>query len=107
MTLEERNRLAAMFDQYSGLLTEKQQNVFDLYYLNDYSLGEIAEEQQISRTAVYDLIKRTDHLLNKYESQLHLAEREMERRAILEELRDLSEGKEEVLKLLYKLGLDE
>ena len=107
MTLEERNRLAAMFDQYSGLLTEKQQNVFDLYYLNDLSLGEIAEEQQISRTAVYDLIKRTDHLLNKYESQLHLAEREMERREILEELRDLSEGKEEVLKLLYKLGLEE
>ena len=107
MTLEERNRLAAMFDQYSGLLTEKQKNVFDLYYLNDLSLGEIAEEQQISRTAVYDLIKRTDHLLDKYESQLHLAQREMERRTILEELGKLSKGNEEVMKLLYQLGLEE
>ena len=40
MTLEERTQLAVLYDLYGGLLTEKQQNVFDLYYQCDLSLGE-------------------------------------------------------------------
>ncbi len=107
MTLEQRTRMAVLYDLYSGLLTEKQQNVFDLYYQCDLSLGEIAAEDNISRTAVHDLLKRTEHLLENYESKLHLAEREMKRRKALEQLRDMAEGNEEMLVLLYQLGLEE
>lgn len=107
MTLEQRTRMAVLYDLYSGLLTEKQQNVFDLYYQCDLSLGEIAAEQQISRTAVHDLIKRTEHLLEKYEAKLHLAQRELERNKILEQLGLLAEGNAEMLALLRKLGLEE
>ena len=107
MTLEQRTRMAVLYDLYSGLLTEKQQNVFDLYYQCDLSLGEIAAEQQISRTAVHDLIKRTEHLLEKYEAKLHLAQRELERNKILEQLGLLAEGNAEMLALLRQLGLEE
>ncbi len=106
MTLEERTRLAVLYDLYSGLLTEKQQNVFDLYYQCDLSLGEIAAEQNISRTAVHDLIKRTEHLLEKYEAKLHLAQRELERREILEKLSVLAAGNAEMLQLLERLELE-
>lgn len=107
MTLEQRTRMAVLYDLYSGLLTEKQQNVFDLYYQCDLSLGEIAAEQQISRTAVHDLIKRTEHLLEKYEAKLHLAQRELERNKILEQLGSLAAGNTEMLALLRQLGLEE
>lgn len=54
MTLEQRAKLTVLYDLYGGLLTEKQQDVFDLYYQCDLSLGEIAAEQNISRTAVHE-----------------------------------------------------
>lgn len=103
MTLEQRAKLAMLYDLYSGLLTEKQQNVFDLYHQCDLSLGEIAAEQQISRTAVHDLIKRTEHLLEKYEEKLQLAQRELERRKILDRLENLAGDNTEMLTLLEQL----
>ena len=103
MTLEQRAKLAMLYDLYSGLLTEKQQNVFDLYHQCDLSLGEIAAEQQISRTAVHDLIKRTEHLLEKYEEKLQLAQRELERRKILDRLETLAGDNTEMLTLLEQL----
>lgn len=106
MTLEQRTRMAILYDLYSGLLTEKQKNVFDLYYQCDLSLGEIAAEQQTSRTAVFDLVKRTEQLLEKYEAGLHLAAREKKRKEILEQLYSLAAGNEEMLTLLRKLSMD-
>lgn len=44
----------------------------DLYYGDDYSLGEIAEEFEVSRQAVYDNLRRTEKLLEAYEGKLHL-----------------------------------
>jgi len=67
-----RTYLALLFDFYGGLLTEKQRLMFDLYYQCDLSLGEIAEEHQISRQAVYDILKRSENTLEEYESKLHL-----------------------------------
>ena len=107
MTLEQRTRMAVLYDLYSGLLTEKQQNVFDLYYQCDLSLGEIAAEQQISRTAVHDLIKRTEHLLEKYEEKLHLVQRDLERKEVLEQLGVLAAGNAEMMALLRQLGLED
>lgn len=56
MTLEATAETVSLVCLYGGLLTEKQQDVFDLYYQCDLSLGEIAAEQNISRTAVHDLL---------------------------------------------------
>ena len=44
----------------------------ELYYADDYSLAEIAEEFGVSRQAVYDNIKRTEKILEDYEMKLHM-----------------------------------
>ena len=53
-------------------MTKKQNDYLELYYGDDYSLGEIAENFHVSRQAVYDNIKRTENILEDYEAKLHL-----------------------------------
>ena len=72
MHIDKTNRMNALFECYATLLTEKQMNYMELYYADDYSLGEIAEEFGVSRQAVYDNIKRTDKILEDYERKLHI-----------------------------------
>lgn len=88
MELEKTNRMNELFECYSTLLTDKQMNYMELYYADDYSLGEIAEEYQVSRQAVYDNIKRTGKILEDYERKLHLFSDFVMREAILEEMKD-------------------
>ncbi|NLT95759.1 MAG: putative DNA-binding protein [Clostridia bacterium] len=73
--LEKRDYLILLFDFYSALLTEKQRLIFDLYYQDDLSLGEIAEQLNISRQAVYDIIKRSENILEDYENKLKLVKK--------------------------------
>ena len=65
-------RMNYLFDFYQSLLTQKQRSYMSLYYLDDLSLGEIAEEFDVSRQAVYDNIKRTEAMLEEYEEKLVL-----------------------------------
>ncbi|RBP41137.1 YlxM family DNA-binding protein [Garciella nitratireducens] len=67
--------ISLLYDFYGQLLTLKQQKVIDLYYNQDLSLGEIAENLNITRQAVYDNIKRAEKLLRNYENKLHLIEK--------------------------------
>lgn len=87
MELEKTNRMNELFECYSTLLTEKQMNYMELYYADDYSLGEIAEEFNVSRQAVYDNIKRTGKILEDYERKLHLFSDFVMRETILEEMK--------------------
>lgn len=61
-----------LFDFYGELLTKKQKNVFELYYLYDFSLNEISSQLNISRQAVQESIKRTKTILKNYEQKLGL-----------------------------------
>ncbi len=70
--LEKTTRMNYLFDFYQSLLTQKQRSYMSLYYLDDLSLGEIAEEFDVSRQAVYDNIKRTEAMLEEYEEKLML-----------------------------------
>lgn len=72
MEIEKTNRMNALFEFYAALLTDKQMNYIELYYADDYSLAEIAEEYGVSRQAVYDNIKRTEKILETYEMKLHM-----------------------------------
>ena len=72
MEIEKTNRMNALFEFYAALLTDKQMNYIELYYADDYSLAEIAEEFQVSRQAVYDNLKRTEKILEDYEKKLHM-----------------------------------
>ena len=61
-----------LYDFYGELLTPHQRSIYEDAVFHDMSLGEIAEEQGISRQGVHDLIKRCDKILQGYESKLHL-----------------------------------
>ena len=62
-------QMALLFDFYGELLTEKQRVLFDLYYNQDFSLGEIAENEGISRQGVHDAIARAEQALRNYEEK--------------------------------------
>ncbi|MGL5205940.1 MAG: YlxM family DNA-binding protein [Acidaminococcaceae bacterium] len=75
---EQRMRLVRLYDIYGGLLTDKQQKCMELHFYNDLSLSEIADEDGVSRQAIYDLLKRAGQILERYENRLKLLEREKE-----------------------------
>ena len=87
MMLEKTTRMNYLYDFYYSLLTTKQQSYMSIYYLDDYSLGEIAEEYEVSRQAVYDNIKRTEAMLEEYEEKLLLFQKFQERTKLIRDLK--------------------
>lgn len=68
--LEKSVEIGTLCAFYGGLLTQKQQDALRLYYEEDLSLGEIAEELETSRQNVHELITRSAQKLRKYEEAL-------------------------------------
>ncbi|MFC3882602.1 putative DNA-binding protein [Bacillus songklensis] len=105
--LEKTTRMNYLYDFYQSLLTPKQRSYMSLYYLDDYSLGEIAEEYDVSRQAVYDNIKRTEQMLEQYEEKLLLFQRFQDRQRILRQLKETLQtskcGDETLLSLIDSL----
>jgi len=62
-----------LLDLYGPLLTDHQRRILHLAWELDWSYGEIAERERVSRTAVYDVIRRTATNLDDYERKLGLA----------------------------------
>ena len=87
--LEKTTRINYLYDFYNSLLTPKQQSYMSLYYLDNYSLGEIAEEYKVSRQAVYDNIKRTEAMLEEYEEKLQLFQMFQKRSKLLRNMKEL------------------
>ncbi|MBA4536197.1 putative DNA-binding protein [Bacillus aquiflavi] len=99
--LEKTTRINYLYDFYQSLLTEKQQSYMSLYYLDDYSLGEIAAEYNVSRQAVFDNIKRTELMLEEYEEKLLLFTKFQERARLIRQMKELvSEGSSSADELL-------
>lgn len=94
-SLEKTTRMNYLFDFYQSLLTSKQKSYMSLYYLDDFSLGEIAEEYEVSRQAVYDNIKRTEAMLEQYEEKLLLLKKFQERKEMFNKLKELASGSKE------------
>lgn len=98
--LEKTTRINFLFDFYQSLLTPKQRNYMEMYYLEDYSLGEISESFDVSRQAVYDNIRRTEAMLEDYEAKLQLYKKFIARQQIVDQLTTVVEDHEEALDLL-------
>lgn len=64
--------MVLLFDFYGNMLTDKQREFFDLYYNEDLSLAEIAENEGITRQGVRDAIVRAEHILTEFEDKLGL-----------------------------------
>ncbi|MBR4953857.1 MAG: YlxM family DNA-binding protein [Oscillospiraceae bacterium] len=75
-----------LFDFFGELLTEKQREYFDLHYNEDLSLYEIAEQNGVSRQAVWDIIRRGEQTLIDTEEKTGLVAKAIRRRDTLEEI---------------------
>ena len=68
-------RMAMLFDFYGDLLTQRQREFYDLYYNEDLSLAEIAENYGISRQGVRDVIVRAEAAMSEIEEKTHIIRR--------------------------------
>ncbi|MDD2494196.1 MAG: sigma factor-like helix-turn-helix DNA-binding protein [Tissierellia bacterium] len=75
-----------LFDYYGDLLKDNQASIIDLYYNQDYSLSEIAEEMNISRQGVHDALKRAEKSLVEYEDKIKLHDKYMKYLAAAENI---------------------
>ncbi len=80
-----------LYDFYGELLTSHQQGIYEIVVYENLSLGEIAEEQGISRQAVHDIVKRCDRTLLGYEEKLKLVARFASIKEKISEINRLSE----------------
>ncbi|HOB35214.1 MAG: YlxM family DNA-binding protein [Firmicutes bacterium] len=90
--MDNRTRLILLYDFYGPLLTDRQRELFELHHQYDLSLGEIAENFQISRQAVHDLLRRTVSQLHHYEEKLQLMVKHFQRQALLQQLEQALAG---------------
>lgn len=88
--MEEKVKLSMLCQIYGKMLTKKQYEVINDYYNNDLSLSEIAENNEITRQAVRDIIKKGEKKLFELEEKLMFMDRmlkqEKKLQQILEEL---------------------
>lgn len=110
--LDRTNRINMLYDFYAPLLTDKQQSMLTLYYQDNFSLGEIAAEFEVSRQAVYEHLKRAEQSLQDYESKLRLAEQYARRMDLAGQLELMIRGqqtgnKQDMLHVLAKLQMIE
>lgn len=94
--MEEKVKIGILFGIYGKLLTEKQYELLNDYYNNDLSLSEIAENNNITRQAVNDVINKGKNKLIEIEEKLSFMEKilnqEKEIKKIINELEKVENG---------------
>ncbi len=80
--------ISMLLDFYSSLLSDSQRTCLELYYYEDYSLAEIAENVNMSRQGVLSNIKKGESVLRNYESKLNLAKQFSENDILIKEIHD-------------------
>lgn len=84
-------RMAMLFDFYGDLLTERQREFYDLYYNEDLSLAEIAENYGISRQGVRDVIVRAEAAMTEIEDKTHIIRRFQQSRTAIAAINDAAD----------------
>ena len=88
-----------LFDIYCDLLTENERNTFKDYYQEDLSLSEIADEKNVSRSAIQKTIKNVIDKLNNYEDILRIYKKNIKISEILDS-QDLEQLKSDIREVL-------
>ena len=68
----DRVKLTNLFDIYESLLTNREKEIFKYYYYEDLSLSEIGENLNITRTGVFNTLKKVEEKLTQFEASLKL-----------------------------------
>ena len=95
-----REKKIDLFEIYRGLLADKQQEYFRLYYLEDWSLGEIASYYNISRQAVLAAVENAISNLKTYENKLKLLDKKKEYRKNIKRLENAVKSKKKNKQIL-------
>lgn len=82
--MEKQVKIALLLDIYGSLLTEKQYNLLNDYYNNDFSLSEIAENEGITRQAVRDNLLKGENNLWEYDEKLSMLKKKTRDQNILD-----------------------
>lgn len=92
-----------LLDFYSGLLTDKQLEYMKLYFNEDFSLKEIADQFQVSRSAINDNIHRTIRQLERYEEVLKLLNKFNQKQIIYQKMKKTYSDDENIDEYINKL----
>jgi len=84
--MEKNVKMSLLCQTYGKLLTEKQYTFLDDYYNNDLSLSEIAENNEITRQAVRDILKKGEQKLLEYEQKLGIMEKTLQQEQVVVEI---------------------
>lgn len=92
MNLDQFLEISILFEFYKDLLSTKQRHYLTRHFEEDFSLSEIAEENGITRQAVYDNVRRGINLLYEYEDKLRLYKKSREKKELYDKLINLREN---------------
>lgn len=95
----DRVEIINLFDVYETLLTDREKEIFKYYYYEDLSLSEIGENLNITRTGVFNTLKKVEEKLRQYESDLKLMNIKNILKGLLEE-QDIEIIKSKLKKIL-------
>ncbi|MBR1654736.1 MAG: DNA-binding protein [Clostridia bacterium] len=108
--MEKNVEISVLCQLYGKALTEKQYEVLTDYYNNDLSLSEIAENNNITRQAVRDIIKKGENKLYELEDNISLMKKVFEEEKIvsninkeLDEIKRLTNSNKEVTKKILNI----
>ena len=79
-----------LFWIYKNLLTDRQISYYNYYFIEDWSLTEIADHFKISRSAVHYSLVNISKILMTYESKLHLGAKQKLREGVYHQLLDIN-----------------
>ena len=86
--MEKNVEISVLCQLYGKVLTEKQYEVLDDYYNNDLSLSEIAENNNITRQAVRDIIKKSENKLYELEKNISLMKKILNEEKIVNKIQN-------------------
>lgn len=77
-----------LFDIYGNLLNEREKEIFALFYEEDLSLQEIADERSVSKSAIGNTITTINHKLDTYEEKLGFLNKINDLEILVEKIED-------------------
>jgi predicted DNA-binding protein YlxM (UPF0122 family) len=99
--------ISILYDFYGSLLPPKQREIFRLYYEDNLSLGEIAEEYGLTRQGIHETVKRGEKKLRDFEKRLGLIRKFNQEKQTVDKLKrdidQLIQKRKEDVQLILKL----
>lgn len=86
--MKERENITSIYETYNKLLTEKERTYFKFYYFEDYSLQEIADNFNVSKSYVGKFINNIENKLLKYEESLKINEKNDKMKNLINQIQD-------------------